>query len=56
MKELTLEYLYARIMNLKTESKIAFDATVVLQFEAMESSLRIRDLEKKVEVLIKHLT
>jgi hypothetical protein len=49
MKELTLEDLYAKVVDLQTEAKITFDAVVVLQTEAMESSLRIKSLEEKLQ-------
>jgi hypothetical protein len=49
MRELTLEGLYAKVVDLQTEAKITFDAVVVLQTEAMEASLRIKSLEEKLQ-------
>jgi hypothetical protein len=52
MKELTLEDLYAKVVDLQTEAKITFDAVVVLQTEAMEASLRIKSLEEEVHLIL----
>ena len=52
MKELTLEDLYAKVVDLQTEAKITFDAVVVLQTEAMEASLRIKSLEEDVHLIL----
>ena len=52
MRELTLEGMYAKVVDLQTEAKITFDAVVVLQTEAMEASLRIKSLEEDVHLIL----